>query len=273
MTMSSLLDAFDAVSHSELLLARLNSAFIELSRKQGLKDEKEWLGAAIERVSAARDGVGDLLTRVMRLPELEAAREEHARTLQNAAVDAVERLQAGITFAGGSRSPLLEAIFGKLKLPVLRRTDREDFEKFCNDFEKRLNSSYAKRMFGEPAFAVVQPAIEQVRQAFAAWKGGFSPEPLGDADAQALRDELDACARRLDLPMRQARLLAEAALSPLKDAYEASGIGAKPKRRTPKPAVTEAIPDEDEAGAEAAEEPPEEPAAEAAPKKTKKKQA
>lgn len=241
MTTPSLLDAFDAVSHSELLLSRLHAAFAELSRKQGLKDEKEWLGAAIERITAAREGVGDLLTRVMRLPELEAVREEHARTLQGAAVDAVERLQAGITFQGGSRSPLLEAIFGKLKLPVLRRADREDFEKFTTDFEKRLNSSYVKRMFGEPSFAVVQPALEQVRQSFSTWRGGFSPEVLADADAQALRDELDAFARRLDLPMRQARLLAEAALAPVKDMYEESGIAQKPKRRSLKPAVTEAV--------------------------------
>lgn len=238
-SMSSLLDAYDTVAHSELLVERLNNAFAELSRKQGLHDEKEWLTTAMTRVSSAREGLGDLLTRVMRLPEMEPAREEHARALQNAAVELVERLQAGITFHAGSRAPLLEALFGRLKLPVLRRADKEDFEKFCVDFEKRLNSGYAKRMFGEPSLAVVQPVVDQVRAGFATWRGSFTGEPLGDTEARSLRDELDACARRLELPMKQARLLAEAALAPVRDLFEQSGLGQKPRKRSLKPAVTE----------------------------------
>ena len=230
-----LLDAFDTVSHSEQLLRRLESATAELSKKQGLKDEKAWLDTAIARVAAARDGVGDLLTRVLRLPELEPVKEGHARTLQGAAVDAVERLHAGITFAAGSRAPILEALYGKLKLPVLRRCDREDFEKFCIDFEKRLNTSYAKRMFADPSFEIVGPALSQLQQAFATWRGLFSNEPMSDSAAQALRDELDAVARRLELPCRQARLLAEAALTPLKELLENSGVSQKPKKRVKAP--------------------------------------
>ena len=226
-----LLDAFDTVSHSEQLLRRLESATAELSKKQGLKDEKAWLDTAIARVAAARDGVGDLLTRVLRLPELEPVKEGHARTLQGAAVDAVERLHAGITFAAGSRAPILEALYGKLKLPVLRRCDREDFEKFCIDFEKRLNTSYAKRMFADPSFEIVGPALSQLQQAFVTWRGIFSNEPMSDSAAQALRDELDAVARRLELPCRQARLLAEAALTPLKELLENSGVSQKVKKR------------------------------------------
>ncbi len=230
-----LLDAFDTVSHSEQLLRRLESATAELSKKQGLKDEKAWLDTAIARVAAARDGVGDLLTRVLRLPELEPVKEGHARTLQGAAVDAVERLHAGITFAAGSRAPILEALYGKLKLPVLRRCDREDFEKFCIDFEKRLNTSYAKRMFADPSFEIVGPALSQLQQAFVTWRGIFSNEPMSDSAAQALRDELDAVARRLELPCRQARLLAEAALTPLKELLENSGVSQKPKKRVKSP--------------------------------------
>lgn len=232
MTMTSLLDSFDLVSHSEQLLHKLESATAELSKKQGLKEEKAWLDTAMQRVAAAREGVGDLLTRVLRLPELESLREEHARTLQGAAVDAVERLHAGITFAAGSRAPIIEALYGKLKTPVLRRCDREDFEKFCADFEKRLNTSYARRMFGDPSFELVTPALAQLHQAFATWRGIFSAEVLSDSQAQALRDELDAVSRRLEFPCRQARLLAEAALTPLKELLENSGLAQKPKRRT-----------------------------------------
>ena len=231
MTMTTLLDAFDTVSHSEQLLLRLESATAELSKKQGLKEEKAWLDTAMQRVGAAREGVGDLLTRVLRLPELEPVREEHARTLQGAAVDAVERLHAGITFAAGTRAPIIEALYGKLKLPVLRRCDREDFEKFCVDFEKRLSTSYARRMFGDASFQLVVPALSQLQLAFTTWRGIFSDQPLSEAEAQALRDELDAVSRRLELPCRQARLLAEAALTPLKELFENSGLGQKPRRR------------------------------------------
>jgi hypothetical protein len=262
MNSSSLLEAFDAVAHSEVVLSRLHAALSELSRKQGLKDEKAWLTSAVERLTAAREGLGDLLTRVMRLPELEPLRDEHARTLQQTAVDAVERLQAGITFHGGSRAPLLETLYAKLKLPALRRADREDFEKFCADFEKRLNGSYVKRMLGDDAFAPIAPAVQDVRAAFATWRGAFSPEPLPDTEATALRDELDAFARRLELPLRQARLLAEAACAPVKDLFESSGLAAKPKKRSLKPAVTEAAlePESDAAEAEAAAEVLAEPA-------------
>ncbi len=227
----SLLEAFDAVSASEQLLLRLELAAAELSKKQGLKDEKAWLDAATQRVASARTGVGDLLNRVLRLPELEPVREEHARTLQGAAVDAVEKLHAGITFAGGSRAPLLEALYGKLKLPVLRRCDRVDFEKFCADFEKRLNTGYAKRMFADPSFQLVEPVLISLQQAFVTWRNVFSSEILTEVDAQALRDELDAVSRRLELPCRQARLLAEAALVPLRDLLDSSGLSQKPKRR------------------------------------------
>lgn len=237
--MLSLLESFDTVSHSEQLLLRLETACAELSKKQGLKEEKAWLEAATARVATARQGVGDLLTRVLRLPELSSMREEHARTLQLAAVDAVERLHAGISFAGGTRAPLIEALYGKLKIPVLRRCDREDFERFCADFEKRLNSSYARRMFTHPSFELVGPALTQLQQAFAVWRSVFRAEPLLEIEAQALRDELDATARRLDLPCRQARLLAEAALAPIRELLQNSGLDQKPKRRAKAPTVSE----------------------------------
>lgn len=228
----SLLDAFDAVSWSDQLHRRLESACAELSKKQGLREEKAWLETARLRVATSREGIGDLLTRVLRLPELEPVREDQARVLQNAAVDAVERLQAGITFAAGSRAPIIEALYGRLKIPVLRRCDREDFERFCVDFDKRLNTSYAKRMFADPSYAIVLPTLDQLRHAFATWRGVFSDVPLSEQEAQGLRDELDAAARQVDLPCRQARLLAEAALAPLKELHEDSGLDQKPKRRT-----------------------------------------
>lgn len=227
-------DAYDLVSGAEHFEERLEVALAELTKKSGFKDEKSWLELAVERVRKAREVVGDLPVRSLRLPELEALRDEHTRVLQNAAVDAVERLQAGITFHVGSRAPLLEALYARLKLPALRRSDREDFERFLADFEKRLASGYAKRMFADASFAFVGPVLEQVKAAFEAWRGGFTMAPVTEAEANDLRDELAHAAKRLELPLRQARLLAEAALAPIKDAFEETGLAARPRRRAPK---------------------------------------
>ncbi|MDP3233498.1 MAG: hypothetical protein Q8N26_12030 [Myxococcales bacterium] len=277
MTMT-LAEAFDVVAWSQTLLERLETAQGELDKKQGLKDEKGWLMLAIDRLAASRGELGDLNQRAMRLPELESAREEHARTLQNTAVDAIERLQAGVTFVAGTRAPLLEALFGKVKLPQARRADREDFERFVADFEKKLSSSYCKRIMAESSFAPVLPVVDQVRGAVTAWRAGFSPEPLTPSEESLLRDEIVAHARRLELPMRQARLLAEAALAPLKNAFDDSGIGQKPKRRKTEtepeveagtPIEAEVAPVEVEAAPEAAPEPVEA----VAPKKRSKKSA
>ncbi|MBL9037498.1 MAG: hypothetical protein JNG84_03180 [Archangium sp.] len=233
---TEVLDAVDAISWSDVLLQRLQSAEATLGAKQGLRDEKSWLTSAIERLGAARADAGDVLARAMRLPELESLRVEHAEVLQNAAVDAVERLHAGITFHAGTRAPMLEALYGKVKLPTMRRADRDDFEKFCADFEKRLNSSYVKRMLGEAAFAFATPVIEELRAAFTAWRGAFTAEPIPDTEAAALRDEVLGRARRLELPLTQARLLAEAALAPLKNAFDEAGLGQRPRRRVVRPA-------------------------------------
>ena len=244
MTAPSLLDAYDMVSRSEVLLRRLQSALSELERQAGLKEETSWLTAAVERVSKARTGVEPILSRAMRLTELGPLREEHARSKQQAAVDAIERLQAGIAFHAGPRAPLLEALFAKLKLPVLRRADREDFEKFSLDFEKRLQSGYAKRMLAESALVPVQSAADQVRAAFAAWRDAYSGEALPEAEARELERQLDDYAAALELPMRQARLLAEAALASMSDLFERSGLAQKPRRRFPRPTSPEGGGDE-----------------------------
>lgn len=236
--MLTLLDAFEAVSQSKTLLFRLEAAMAELSKKQGFREEKAWMEAAVARVAAARDGIGDLQTRCLRLPELEPARLDYARGLQNAAIDAVEKLQAGIAFAAGVRAPLIEALFGKLKLAALRRCEREDFEKFCIDFEKRLNTGYARRMFADPTFGLVTPVLTELQQSFQTWRGVFSSEVPPEKEAQALRDELDAVAHRLESPCRQARLLAEAALVPLKDILEESELSQR-GRRSRKPHIGE----------------------------------
>lgn len=231
---SSLLEAFELIAQSEHLPPRLDAAAAELAKIPGFAEEKAWLEAARQRVAPARarsrEGTSALLVRVLRLPELAPVLPERTRIIQGAAVDALEHLHAAITFAGGPRTPLLEALYFKLKIPVLRRCDREEFERFCADFEKRLASTYSRRMLANETYAPTAPALEALREAIATWRGLFDTEPLDAREAQALREQLLEAAHGLEIPWRQARLLAQAALAPLKE-LEAAAALQKAKRR------------------------------------------
>ena len=239
--MLSLLESYDAVAFSAALEERLTAAVARLAKVRALTEEKAWLEVAVTRLTEARATHAGLLQRAARLPELEPVRASHVSELQNLAVDAVERLQAGITFHTGSRMPLLDSLFGKLKFASLRRAELAEFEKFCADFEKRLNTQYAKRLLVTPAFEFAVPVIEQMRASFTAWRAGFVAEPLPEAEAAAVADALCEAAAQIELALRQVRLLAEAALAPVAGAFEESGIGAKPKKRAVKVAKVEEV--------------------------------
>lgn len=227
----SVVDAFELVAHSEQLQARLEAAVAEVAKRPGLAEEKKWLATARQRVTASREGLGDLTIRALRLPELEPMRGEYARVLQGAAVEALEKLHGGIALAGGARSPLIEALYAKLKLDKMRRASREDFDAQCTDFEKRLESSYARRMLADPDYAVIAPALDAVKKAIATWRQTFLEDAPPEAEAEALRKALLAAGQRLDVPCRQGRLLAQAALAALRDVLDATGLAQKPKKK------------------------------------------
>lgn len=240
-----LLEAFELIAHSKKLARRLDAAAAELAKRPGLAEEKAWLETARLRLARAREGIGDLPIRVLQLDELESMRGDRARELQGEAVDALERLHAGIGFAASPRSPLIEALYANAKLPVLRRVEREEFERFCGDFEKRLGSSYAKRMFADETYAVVLPTVRLVLDAFRAWRAAFDYPPIDDASARALSEELVIVAHRLDLPSRQARLLAQAALLSTKELLEEYDLTPKPRRRGAPDPDTHAVLEQD----------------------------
>ena len=228
----SLLESFELVAHAEQLLPRLEAAAAEVARIEGLSEERGWIDLARARLAAAYTGTAtDLRLRALRIPELETLKGEHSRDVQGAVVDALEHLHAAITFAGGPRAALLEALYYKLKIPALRKCDREELEAFWADFEKRLKSTYARRMLADPDYAAVVTAVQALRDAFATWKGIFVAEPASGDEASALRAELEFAASRLVTPMRQAKLLAQAALAPLKELDVATLLALKVKKR------------------------------------------
>jgi hypothetical protein len=226
-----LLEAFEQIAHSHELARRLDAAAAALAKRPGLAEEKAWLEMGRARLARAREGIGDLLIRAVRLDELESMRGDRARVLQGEAVDALERLHAGIAFAGGPRSPLNEVLFLNVKVPLMRKLEREEFERAWRDFERRLGSSYAKRMFADETYSVVLPMLQQVHQAYATWNAIFDPGPLDENEARSLCEELVTVAHRIDLPSRQARLLAQAALLSMKDLLDEYGLTPKLKRR------------------------------------------
>ncbi|MCL2725448.1 MAG: hypothetical protein FWD69_13530 [Polyangiaceae bacterium] len=225
------LEAFDLIASAELLEHRIKSIAKEFAPRSLLAREASWLGSAHECIAQGLRGLDDLMTRALFLPELANVRNERVRVLQGAAVDAVEALHGSIREADGERSPLLEALYTNLKVLPLRRAHQDDFDAFCTEFDRRLDASYPKRMLAGERYASVTPALAELRRAFAEWRSLVLCAPLSEDDTHALTNEIQAAAVRLELPCRQAMLLAEAALLAAPDLRDASGIFDKMRKR------------------------------------------
>ncbi|NOK09336.1 hypothetical protein [Corallococcus exercitus] len=232
--MSSTLESYELIRFAEAFEARLATAEEMVVGRPGLEAEKQWLASALERLREAREPAGGLLEQVKDLPELDEAREEFSFDQQGRWVDALEKLHAGITFTASSRAPVIEALFPHLKFPQLRRAPVELVNEYATSYERRLKSSYVSRIFSRDDFAMVRPVVEQVAATFAAWNASLTPTPLPPDQEAALREALVALGRRLDVALRQGRLLAEAALVPVPGVFEAAGLTLKPRKRAGK---------------------------------------
>ncbi|HYO52672.1 hypothetical protein [Archangium sp.] len=227
----STLEAYDLVRFAEAIDSRLAAADELLAGHPGLEREKEWLATAIQIVRTERAPAPALLEKVRDLPELEEVREEFAFNLQNLWVDSLEKLHAGITFCASSRSPVIEALFPHLKFPQLRRASRDALQEFVASYERRLKSSYVSRILARDDFSFIRPVLDQVATAYATWQSCFAPVQLPHEQAAPLRAELIALGKKLDVALRQARCLAEASLAPIPEAFENSGLAARPRKR------------------------------------------
>ena len=229
---STLVESFELMVHAEQLAPRLEAAATALAQLPGLAEENGWLAAARVRLGATRiESYGDLLNRALRLPELEGLKAERGKLLQAAVADEVERLQAGIAYAGGARSPLLDVLFHNLKVPALRKCGRPELERFCAEIERRLESSYARRMFTAEPYTAVMPTVHALGSAIATWRSVFTAPPIDDQAAAPLRRELELAGRTVEVSLRQARLLAQAALLPAGDLLDAAGVMTSKARR------------------------------------------
>lgn len=222
---STLVESFELLIDAEQLAPRLAAAATALAQLPDLDDERGWLAVACARLDAARvTSYGRLLDRALRLPELESLKGERGKLLQAEVADQVERLQAGIAFAGGVRSPLLELVFHNLKVPALRKCGRPELERFCSEIELRLTSTYARRVFATERYLPVGPTVKALGAAIGTWRSVFVDPPLDDKAAAPLRVELANAGRGVELAVRQARLLAQAALLPAAELLDAAGV-------------------------------------------------
>lgn len=232
---STLVESFELLVDADQLSPRLDAAATALAQLPDLEQEQSWLAAARERLAAARvTSYGDLLDRVLRLEELAGVKGERGKLLQAAIGEQLDRLQASITLAGGARSPLMDAVFQNLKIPPLRnKCAPAEVERFCAELERRLSTSYAKRILGGERWKDVAATADAFRGAVATWRGVYiePPLPSDSPEAAALRDELAAAGQAIELHVRQARLLAQAALLPAAELLDAAGVvTAKAKR-------------------------------------------
>lgn len=236
MSATSAPDAFEVLKFTQGFLTKLEEAQALLEQRGAGEFERGWIAQGIALVSSEARGIPAVLEQVRALPELTELAARMAEEDQGRWVDALERLVAGITFTAGSRSPLIEALFPHQKWPVLRRAIREDVVRFQAEFERRSKAGYVTRLLAADELSVVRPVFDQVAQAFARWQACFQPVRLSAEELEGLRGQLGAAAARADRVVRQARLLAEAALLAAEGgAYEALGLSAKPRRRKVEP--------------------------------------
>jgi len=224
-------EAFEILRFAQQYVPRLEQASDLLETKEAPAAERGWLEQAISRLNAELAAAPAVLERARALPDLAETVQALATEDQGRWVDTLEKLVAGITFTASSRSPLIEALLPNQKWPALRRASREDVTRYQAEFERRAKTSYATRMLGSDDMAVVRPVMDQVTAAYARWFACFSPAPLEEGEAQAIRTELRNLAEKVDLAVRQSRLLAEAALLGSEGALEELGLHAKPKKR------------------------------------------
>lgn len=246
---STLIDAFELIVEADQLAPRLEAAATALAQLEGLDEEQGWLAAARARLAGvgAADHRG-LLDRALRLVELEGLKGgERGKALQAAVADEVERLQAGIVLAGGARSPLLDTLFLNLKVPALRKCGRAELDRFCAELERRLASTYAQRMLATERHLSVVPLVASLAAAVATWRAVFIDPPPAAEDAERLGAALMAAGASVERAVRQARLLAQAALLPAGEQLDAAGVVnaiaiAKARRRGSKDADPDSHP-------------------------------
>ena len=193
-------------------------------------EERAWLESATRRVSEALSHVKAGLLEAAPLPEFASARKVKAESLSGAWADAVEGVFDAIVANVSANGPLIEALFPHQRFASLRRPGSAAHN-FWLEFERRSESAYVRRLCSDPAYEFLPPLLEAAKASERSLREAAAPKPLPEAKAEQLREAVSAAAEALELLLRQARSLTEAAFAANPLAVAELGLDAKPKRR------------------------------------------
>ncbi|HEX3773424.1 MAG TPA: hypothetical protein VHV51_03110 [Polyangiaceae bacterium] len=227
----SIQDARDFVTFAGQTLERLARAEAHSGLEgEAYDEERGWLGAATRRVRESLERVEAALNDAALLPEFASARKLKSEELANAWADAIEAVFDAIVANVSANGPLVEALFPHQRFMSLRKPGNSA-QNFWREFERRAESSYVRRLCADPAYSFLPPLLEAARASEQKVRELGTPKPLPEAEALALREAVSDAAQALELALRQARALVEAAFAAAPSAPAELALDAKPKRR------------------------------------------
>ncbi len=239
MSAFSIQEAQDLATFATQMAERLTLASAHFAER-AQSEELSWLSAGARRVSDGIALVQTALQAAAGLPEFANARKAKSETLANAWADTIEGVFDAIVANVSANGPLIEALFPHQRFASLRKPGSAAHN-FWLEFERRADSGYVRRLCSDPEYKFLPPLLEAAKASERAVREAASPRPLPDAQAEPLRAAVSSAAEALELALRQARALVEAAFAATPSAVSELGLDAKPKRRAartqePKPA-------------------------------------
>jgi len=231
MSVFSIQDAQDFSAFAAQTLERLAHASARLSEDEAdMAAERGFIAFATERVSAALEAVCVALEEAQPLPEFASQRKVNREALANAWADAVEAVFDAIVANVSANGPLVEALFPHQRFATLRKPGNSA-QNFWKEFERRAESSYVKRLCADPEYAFLPPLLERARESEQRVRELVTPKPIPEEEQLVFREKVSAAVAKLELAVRQARSLAEAAFAHAPGTVTELGLDAKPKRK------------------------------------------
>lgn len=193
-------------------------------------EERRWLETATQRVTGALEGLRRALLEAAPLPEFAGARKVKSEALSNAWADAIESVFDAIVANVSANGPLVEALFPHQRFATLRKPG-SSAQNFWLEFERRAESGYVRRLCSDPEYAFLPPLLEAAKSSERSLREALSPKALPEPQALELREAVSVATQALEVALRQARCLAEAAFAATPTWLSELGLDAKPKRR------------------------------------------
>ena len=234
MSSVSLQEAQDLVTFAGQTLERLVMASERLADAGDEQaEEKGWLVTAALRVRAGVEDTQAALLEGAELPEFASKRKVKSEELSAAWADAVEGVFDAIVANVSGNGPLIEALFPHQRFDSLRKPGAAA-QNFWLEFERRSESAYVRRLCGDPSYEFLPPLLAAAKETERALRDSAKPKPLPPAREAKLRERISVAAERLELSLRQARALCEAAFAATPAVMNELNLDTKPKRRAPR---------------------------------------